>query len=241
LTKSAASLAAFFMSRVGAGESMQHERDTQAISGRASEFPTTMSVLDRLERILENLPGRDERRISIPAYAQWLVTAASLYAVQDAPRAHYAGSNKARTELYDLVKRAVALREHILSMHRDALLAIRAQPDPEDPLRVAYDLRKLIVAADRAYGQLDEGGEDKSLSGGCRRNQAQAVTARAANVFTRLTGLEPTVSFDIHTRKSYGLFLEFLKAVFLALGIKASAESQARAFLKEKRPGKIGA
>jgi len=70
---------------------------------------------------------------------------------------------------------------------------------------------------------------------------ARYVARSAADSFARLTGRPPTVITPALGGKAGGPFLEFLHQVFEVLGIRASAESQARAaiamdFKGEKLP-----
>ena len=95
--------------------------------------------------------------------------------------------------------------------------------------RKLSDFRKLSRATEKPAGPKG------------RRHRAAAVTERAASTFEQLTGYRATVSVDPHSHRSYGTFLEFLADVFRVLGIRASPEAQARAFLKEKRHRKNGA
>ena len=52
-------------------------------------------------------------------------------------------------------------------------------------------------------------------------------------MFERLTGMPAALRINSRTSAAYGPFLDFLKAVFDACGIAASAEAQAKA-VKEK-------
>jgi hypothetical protein len=133
---------------------MQHDRNTESAPDRSRSAPPDRDALAQIAEILERLTMPSENRVYIPDHAQFLVTRAALYAVQDTPRARDGGTKKTREELKILVKRAVALRNHILSMHRDTLAAIRDQPDHDDPPVIARDLWNLAIAADRAYGKL---------------------------------------------------------------------------------------
>jgi hypothetical protein len=69
------------------------------------------------------------------------------------------------------------------------------------------------------------------------RKHAAAATARAtATAFRALGGKRPTVITRPSNGKAYGPFLELVEEVFGALGIDASAESQARAAIRVKEP-----
>ena len=67
---------------------------------------------------------------------------------------------------------------------------------------------------------------------GRAESRADWVTLIAASVFSRLTGVLPTVCTDLEGR-AYGPFVELLKEVFKACGIAASAEARAKDFISK--------
>ena len=69
--------------------------------------------------------------------------------------------------------------------------------------------------------------------------RAEHIATVAARVFEQLTGMPATVSFNPKTSTSYGPFLDYLKAVFEACGIAASAEAHAKAARRKRRPPSI--
>ena len=60
-----------------------------------------------------------------------------------------------------------------------------------------------------------------------REGRAERIASAAASVFERLTGKPSTLRYSEGV--AYGPFLDFLKAVFKACRITASAEAQAKA------------
>jgi hypothetical protein len=82
---------------------MQHDRNTESAPDRSRSAPPALA---QIAEILERLTMPSENRAYISDHAQFLVTHAALYAVQDTPRARDGGTKKAREELKILVKRA---------------------------------------------------------------------------------------------------------------------------------------
>ena len=68
-----------------------------------------------------------------------------------------------------------------------------------------------------------------------REGRAKRITSAAASVFERLTGKPSTLRH--FEGVAYGPFLNFLKAVFEACRVTASAEAQAKA-VRRKQPSK---
>ena len=65
--------------------------------------------------------------------------------------------------------------------------------------------------------------------------RAEHIATVAARVFERLTGMPAAPRINSKTGAAYGPFLDFLKAVFEACGIAASAEAQAKAVRRKHR------
>jgi len=72
-------------------------------------------------------------------------------------------------------------------------------------------------------------------SGRPRKFEAQQVTAGVARAILEITGAAPTVKTDPMTGRAYGLWPDTLRAVFEAMHIRASVESQVRAYDKRER------
>ena len=88
------------------------------------------------------------------------------------------------------------------------------------------------TTAERALERL------RAQPGRPRKQRADTITAAAASVFLRLTGAQPALRTNPEGI-AYGPFLDFLKAVFEACKITASAEAQIKAFQKKYRPPSI--
>ena len=69
-----------------------------------------------------------------------------------------------------------------------------------------------------------------------RKGRAERIASAAASVFERLTGKPSTLRHSEGV--AYGPFLDFLKDVFKACGITASAEAQAKAVRRKLRSKK---
>jgi len=222
---------------------MQHTRDIDLAFDRRQTTRSTRNnatPLEQLEGALGRLTMPSEQRPNIPADAQSLLNVKAIFAVKDTPRARIGGTKKARRDLEILAKRAIDLHTHIRSMHGDALAFIREQcisGDGQrvagDPLTISADVEGLAGAAQRAHRGL-AGADEKPAGPKGRRHLAAAVTEKAARVYERLTGNAATLSVDSENR-AYGPFLSLLAEVFRILNVRASPESQTRAFLKEKR------
>jgi hypothetical protein len=198
--------------------------------------------LNRLKAALGTLTMPPERVADVPRFATSILLRAALASWRDLSRARNGGSGNVRKELQRVVERAVGLRDEILSLHRDTLAAIREEQgdcDDRDLLRVAEDLRKIAGATARAYEKFSSAA-DARVAKGSRRHRAAAVTRIAAHSFEYLTGQSAAISVDPRTHKAGGVFLNLLQQIFDALEIRASAEAQARALLKEKWPRKNG-
>ena len=188
--------------------------------------------IDRVTECLARLPLLDDRQDRVKVQAESLVLSAGFAAIKDIPAACVGGSAAVKRQLLKMVKLAVALNNHIESMHRDALAVIE-RLDVQHPFYLSNDLRKLVRAV--AAAPIPEHPAPKG-----RRNKRQAamVTAMAAAAYTDLTGKRVTIS--TRGNKAGGAFVEFLGEAFKALDITASAEAQARSYLMEKKRRKNG-
>ena len=91
------------------------------------------------------------------------------------------------------------------------------------------DLGRLVQmeeAAQRALERL------RARPGRPHKQRADWITLIAASVFSRLTGMLPTLRTNSEG-VAYGPFVDLLKAVFEACGITASAEARAKAFIRK--------
>ena len=136
-------------------------------------------------------------------------------------------TKQAERDLLALRKRLSALRLHVAKMSKTAIDAMGID-------RVC--LRQLVRmegTAERALERL------RAQPGRPRKQRADRITAVAASVFLWLTGTLPTLRTNSEG-VAYGPFIDFLKAVFEACKITASAEAQVKAFQKKYRPPRSG-
>ena len=130
-------------------------------------------------------------------------------------------TKQAERELLALKNRLGALRRYVGKMSKTALDAMAIAGVGGDDLG---GLVQMEEAAQRALERLRAERPHK--------RRADWVTLIAASVFLRLTGTLPTLRTDPEG-VAYGPFLDFLKAVFEACGIAASAEARAKAFIRK--------
>ena len=183
---------------------------------------------ERLEQILSALPVIESRRGTVKAQARFLWECASFLV---SPRDTIPTTTKqAERELVALRKRVSGLRLHVGKMSMTALDAMDA-----DNRAGLANLVQMEKAALRGRERLRSQPAIK-VTGRPRMRRAEHIATVAARVFERLTGMPATVSFNPSTSTSYGPFLDFLKDVFEACGIAASAESQFKAFQRKFRP-----
>ena len=130
-------------------------------------------------------------------------------------------------DLLALRKRVNALRLHIAKMSRIALDAME-------------------IDKGRSSSTGPDGGDCTARAGTVARSARKAAQAarrhdhhgRRPKCFERLTGMHPALRTNSEG-VAYGPFLDFLKAVFEACRIAASAEAQAKAFQRKYRPSSI--
>jgi hypothetical protein len=87
-------------------------------------------------------------------------------------------------------------------------------------------------------GAKAQDGSPENLRGRPRKRRADKITAAAARGFWWLTGRHPTLGTNSEG-VAYGPFLDFLKAMFEACRITASAEARAKAVRRKLRPPSI--
>jgi hypothetical protein len=96
------------------------------------------------------------------------------------------------------------------------------------PAGLTTRLRILIAIASRA-----EVPDQPPNRGPKEKDHPRSIARMTAEHYYRLTGDKPHVNTNPGTRKAYGPFLVLLTEIYAALGIEASAESQARAVGEE--------
>src|SRR6185312_9026221 len=71
--------------------------------------------------------------------------------------------------------------------------------------------------------------------GGLRKEYAQKIEQRAAEIFECHTGKSATLNVRSSDHQSYGPYLEFVKSLFEILEVNASAESVIRTRTRKSR------
>lgn len=178
----------------------------------------------RLMGALRCLPGGDALGDDeAEGLALMLLAASSTGSDDELPRNRDASQKASEAELCTLHKLAGKLAEHIDAMHRPAVAVLTAEG--VEPFTLAARLRELQDETRAALSELQASGSGR---GAPQKAEAAAVTEAAAAVFERITGQRAT-----HTNYASsgvgGLWPEFLRDVFEALGVKASVASQVRA------------
>jgi hypothetical protein len=131
-------------------------------------------------------------------------------------------TKQAERELLALRSRLGALRRQVGKMSKTAIDAMASAGVGGDDLG---GLVQMEEAAQRALERL------RARRGRPHKQRADWVTLIAASVFSRLTGVLPTLRTDLKGR-AHGPFVELLEAVFETYGITASAEARAKAFIR---------
>ena len=183
---------------------------------------------ERLEQILSALPVIESRRDTVKAQASFLWSCATFVGF---PHDTIPTTTKqAERELLALRKRVSGLRLHVGKMSMTALDAMDA-----DNRAVLANLVQMEKATLRGLKWLRAQPAIK-VTGRPRMRRAEHIATVAARVFERLTGMPAAPRINSKTNAAYGPFLVFLKDVFIACGVAASAEAQAKAARRKRRP-----
>lgn len=126
-------------------------------------------------------------------------------------------------ELNEFVKRATRLCQQIEGMHLEAQNALSPKGE-RHVLAVQGDLEVLIRRAIEAAATAPE---TKALPSN-RRLAPQQTAQACAQTFIDVTGKRPTLHYDPIEGERTGAFLGFVRDIFEALEIDASAEHYAR-------------
>jgi len=190
-------------------------------------------LLDRVQRLLDNLPVLDERRQSIAEYeAANLCLTCHIAKANDLPRSKRAGSVAAKRALKRFAELAYKLRCHIATMPRDALDGMEADQtgDVPHPLLLDQILKKSIHGSYRAYrGIADHLPAPGNVHS---KGRARLITLYCANLFERLTGKPArrhSKSVDVNYTtgaRDCGPFLDFLGEVFYLFEVNAKPAGQ---------------
>ena len=171
----------------------------------------------RLLQVLSALPVIESRRDTVGDVAAYLCDA-----FFSPPHDFYPITKQDERDLRELRKRANALRVHLAKVDGIALTAVGIER------ACLPQLIRMEARAERALEQL------RAPPGAPRKQRADTIATAAAEVFERLTGTRSTLRYSEGV--AYGPFHDFLEAIFEACKIAASAEAQAKAVRRKRRP-----
>jgi len=157
------------------------------------------------------------------------------------PETRRVGAKSTQAELDKLSDLAEKIAQAMNGAHQETNALIEATlPEGKSLSRYRRDMNDVFRVLHQASvdaGELNAKGEKPS------DGFAAAVTRGAGEAFTALTGAKPTVivkqvlAGSKGTKaQSTGPFLDFLRSLFAALGIDASAEYHARQLIRRNRP-----
>jgi hypothetical protein len=213
---------------------------------------------EQIRAVLLRLPILESKRFALEACVFQLEFCADQFTRLDHPNSRTSGTAAAQDHLERFWKLVSRLAQNVNAMPREAIEALEREirSDEERRIRLAHpefrdsplawywslllpsELQQQLVryqsCARRAHEELARDPQPNRI-GAHQKKRAQAITRLAAWIYEHLTGKDTKVATDAHSFKAYGPFLEFLTELFVVLGINASAESQARAYLMEKR------
>lgn len=151
-----------------------------------------------------------------------------------------AGANTARSELKKLADYAEKIAKTMNRLHAEATSAIEEVLGPDRSLSKFADE---LNAVHRVFYQADVNSDAITAKAKKPSNEfAYELTEAAAGEFTALTGLKsvsysrqvPVDGPEALKAQSYGPFLDFLTALYDAVGVKANPDYQARRLVKDK-------
>jgi hypothetical protein len=172
---------------------------------------------DRLSQVLSALAVIESHRDTVGAEAEYLCS------IYWSPPNNFAPdiTKQDERDLRALWKQVNALRLHIGKMSESARVAMKIDNG-------RHQLVRMEMTAERILERLGA-----HQPGRPREGRAERIASAAASVFERLTGKPSTLRHSEGV--AYGPFLDFLKAVFEACRVTASAEAQAKAVRRKLR------
>ncbi len=168
----------------------------------------------------------------VEGQALFLWSASNFGRNEELPCNRPASQRASEVELERLAKLAAQLADHIDAMHRPAVAAVW-QESSDDLWDTAQRARDLSEAASYALSAIDV---EDSARGAGRKAEAEEVAEVAGHVFEHVTARRPTLTVAPDGGHVSGAWPDFLARVFAILGVKASANSQARVVMQKYRP-----
>ena len=200
------------------------------LDGWPCEFQETQTAKALIEAV-KALPGDTIGDDAALGLATTIFRVAESARELEEPRSLPASRGKSEAELRKLGKLATELAEHIQAMRQPAIAALFAEG--YNPFNVAASALDLAEGARMAFGYVDQ---SDNATGRPKKLAARDLTDFLASVYTHRTGAAPTLTTSIGRGHAVsGPWHDFLTAVFSALGIDASAEAQARAYMEKSR------
>ncbi|OSQ46762.1 hypothetical protein [Marivita geojedonensis] len=150
------------------------------------------------------------------------------------PFSRVVSSTAAKNEIAEFQQLCDRLEKHICSMSKTAVDALRqARSTETDVINLAWQMADQVKLSNGAAKFIKH--DQKAQCGQPKLRYAPAVTKILAKAYEEITGKRPTVSVNPIDSKAYGPFFDLVSDIFLILGVDASAESQAKAAVKEFR------
>ena len=199
---------------------------------------STSEIEERFLRALEALPAHEAKRSGLPQRAHTFAFKVFFAKLNDLPRAQQTRKRDGvKREAQKLAEQSSKLRSLILEAHGDTFAALGSAglKDPH-PLLIADSLRALIQAAVTVI----EGNENRSEKIGRPSSKAAEMIADfAVHHFEEVTMRQAaiTVRSDREGNPAAGQFLAFLREIFEASGISASAEFHGKRAIARARAG----
>jgi hypothetical protein len=138
-------------------------------------------------------------------------------------------------QLNDMVRKCDKLESHVNDMHRDALSAWAKAGSVHYSMHVGIDSAALVLilnaASERAEIALAaiKAGKRAAKKGSSPDAMAAAMRDAAGEFFRKLTNKRDGRAYNSHTDKEEDTeFIKFLRHIYDAYGIRASARSRAR-------------
>lgn len=197
-----------------------------------------MSDLEaRVLEALEALPVDPSKRDALRHEAHALAMTAAFARLNDLPRGLPTRKrNGAKQEAEAMAEQAFTLFKLIYAAHGDTLAALKRHGLERHPFLIADDL-KALMAATVAF--LDEGTEQPAKIGRPSSRAAEMIADFAVHTFEQLTLAKAsiTVRSDREGNPAGGEFLTFLRDLYDAAGVRASAESHGKRAIQRARAG----
>ena len=184
-------------------------------------FDDALKILAKVverDAIKKRRVKKDRRKLDNYAVRLSLRSAAQAYM---ANKEHWGiGPAKARDRYIRMHKAAQKVREHILSMRRDAAIIgpLISTNRETDPVELDKDLMLLTRSLDLHLDRLEAARKwaaSRVRPGNLKGSAARNLALNCAGIFRKFTGVDPTTATDPedHRTLRYGDFIEFFSAV----------------------------